>query len=538
MKVAVNVAWMTPGQAGGMEYYARNLVRELGADTTHDYLLITSSLNDQVFEAEVSPRWERLLHDGDDLSPNAYRRRAVPADESIALKLRARQVDLVLCPFMYALPQDPDLPTIVTIPDLQHEHLPELFNPFELGSRLLGYRRSIEHSVRVLAISEAVRTDILDTYPEVPPAKVVATPLGINEDCAAISTAEATHLGRATAVRHRLTKPFLFYPANSWPHKNHLGLLEGFRLALDQGLDIELVLTGSTKDFESRIGSAIASHQLEGRVRHLGYVSRNEILGLYRRSLGLILPSRFEGFGLPVLEAMALGTRVACSDIPALREVGGDAVQYFDPDSPADIATAIQTLAEPAPLPDYKDRLERFTYARTAARTVEVLAEVEAELAAAKVSGQPHASAASRALPVDTSPAATAPLSSKSQGLARQPILLEAPGIPTAEVHLPVTVRSPNRIVLRCHTTAGAGSTDSGARSVAIAVNGVVGSHERLGGNGSQELIAPIAHIPFGGPQTASLAVLARNADGTRATDVVIDELFVDDDHYGLVRMV
>src|SRR5215213_8016876 len=122
--------------------------------------------------------------------------------------------------------------------------------------------------------------------------------------------------------------PFLLYPASPWPHKNHARLLEAFTLVRRERPELRLVLTGS--------GHGV----LPDGVESVGYVTQDELASLYRRASALVFPSLYEGFGQPPLEAMACGCPVACSDLPPLREVCGDAAVYFDPEDPEAIAAA------------------------------------------------------------------------------------------------------------------------------------------------------------------------------------------------------
>ena len=122
-------------------------------------------------------------------------------------------------------------------------------------------------------------------------------------------------------------EPFLFYPANAWPHKNHERLFEAVALLRREHRDLRLVLTGDHDDVPDFV---------EAR----GRVSRDELVELYRRASALVFPSLYEGFGQPVLEALACACPVACSDLPPLREVAGDAAVYFDALDPESIAAA------------------------------------------------------------------------------------------------------------------------------------------------------------------------------------------------------
>jgi hypothetical protein len=130
-----------------------------------------------------------------------------------------------------------------------------------------------------------------------------------------------------------------------------------------------------------RIRPLLQAHGLSRSVRHLGYVDRRDLIGLYAASKMLVFPSLFEGFGLPLLEAMSFGTPVLCSRIGSLPEVGGDAVLYFDPHSPEDIAQSIGRALDDEELrrglvEAGRQQLERFSYRQTAQRTLEVFNQI------------------------------------------------------------------------------------------------------------------------------------------------------------------
>src|SRR5207302_1715891 len=144
------------------------------------------------------------------------------------------------------------------------------------------------------------------------------------------------------------SRRFLLYPANAWPHKNHRVLIEAFaqfrRSAPDS--DLALVCTGAP---------GVAAHELAalgmrvapgGSFAFAGYLPQEEFVALLQRCRGLIFPSLYEGFGLPVLEAMAYGKPVLCSNVTSLPEVAGDAAIYFDPSDPGQIAAAIDVLRD------------------------------------------------------------------------------------------------------------------------------------------------------------------------------------------------
>jgi len=211
----------------------------------------------------------------------------------------------------------------VTLHDLQHVELPEYFSRGERAFRRLAYDRAARTADVVVTPTEHAR-DMLAERLGVDPARVVVAPHGVDHD--------RFHPGAPTELPFDLPEPFLYYPANLWPHKNHDRLLQ----ALARTADINLVLSGNT------YGRAL---ETSDRVTHLGFVDHAVVPALMRRARAMIFPSLFEGFGQPPLEAMACGCAVASSVRGALGEVCGDAVLALDPLDVGSIAAAIDTLA-------------------------------------------------------------------------------------------------------------------------------------------------------------------------------------------------
>jgi glycosyltransferase involved in cell wall biosynthesis len=152
---------------------------------------------------------------------------------------------------------------------------------------------------------------------------------------------------QALASRYGLPADgFVFYPAHPWPHKNHRRLFRALRLLTQRrGRRIPIVCTGTLGD-ESRILRRIAAAAglPPEQLHDLGFVSEEEMPALYRAARLLVFPSLFEGFGMPVLEAMASGCPVACADTPALKELGGDAVAVFTGQSEMEMVEVLGRL--------------------------------------------------------------------------------------------------------------------------------------------------------------------------------------------------
>jgi glycosyltransferase involved in cell wall biosynthesis len=194
-----------------------------------------------------------------------------------------------------------------------------------------------KNATLVITDSEHAKARIIDTL-GIAPERVEAILLGIDHDL--FHPAESDD-GAALKVLG-LPDRFIVYPAGIWPHKNHERLVDA--LALLEDPEITLILTGPTFGALSGVVQRARLRRVEDRVRHLGFVSPQQLAGLYRAAEALVFPSLYEGFGAPPLEAMACGCPVATSVDGSLGEVCGDAAAVFDARSPESIAHVVDRL--------------------------------------------------------------------------------------------------------------------------------------------------------------------------------------------------
>ena len=279
------------------------------------------------------------------------------------------------------MPLDTPVPIVTTIPDLQHEYYPDFFSDEDFALRAMGYQYSCRVATATIGISKRVADDIVKLY-DVPPERVFSTPLALDQSYE-LSPREIDRLLNAARLKFRIDREFILYPANGWKHKNHETLIRAFHLVRARHPGLTLLLTGCEFDVLERIQPLIRQYRLQHVVRHLGYVSREDVVGLYAGCRLLVFPSLFEGFGLPLLEAMHFGAPVACSSVGSLPEVGGDAVLYFDPLEAEQIAKAITACLEDERLRGRliaagRKQARRFSYAETARQTLAIFEKVRA----------------------------------------------------------------------------------------------------------------------------------------------------------------
>ncbi len=318
MRVAMSLLTYVPGAVGGSEIYVRELTRALlrtGVDVT---VLVNPESAGAFPEAHVAIAG----HPGTGRSAKLRRftsatLRPGPLRRSIA------GVDVVHYPLTAALPSVGS-PWVTTVHDLQHHDLPDLFTFATRRYRAATYDRAARHADLVIVPSEFVRERTIAAL-GVDPARV-----------------RAIHHG----VDHGVFRPgssprewFVLYPARTWAHKNHARLLQAFALLRRDEPELRLVLTGAGTD-------ALAGPPgVEAR----GSVSVDELASLYRRAACLVFPSLYEGFGLPVLEAMACGTPVAAGRSGSIPEVSGACAVLFEPVDPEAIAAGVREALRRGP---------------------------------------------------------------------------------------------------------------------------------------------------------------------------------------------
>jgi len=234
-----------------------------------------------------------------------------------------------------------DIPSIYQPHDLQHLHLPQFFTPWHRIERELKYRAFCHQARMVVAMSAWGKCDLVQHYGLVP-EKVVVIPW------APVTTAYPSPTGsdlESTREKFSLPGEFIFYPAVTWQHKNHLTLLSALAILRDRYyLRVQLICSSQKGGFFPTINKHIRELGLNDQVRFLGFVSPLELQCLYQLCRSLIFPTKFEGFGMPLLEAFLAGAPAACSNVTCLPELAGDAALLFDPGSPSEIAEAIRRL--------------------------------------------------------------------------------------------------------------------------------------------------------------------------------------------------
>ena len=326
LRIGVNLLWLVPGVVGGSERFAVSLLSEL---VKRDDIEISAYTLPSF--ARTYPELAAAAHAVvAPLPPGRHVVRRVLVENAwLPRQLREQRLD-VAHHLGGLLPRCP-VPALVTLHDLQYLAYPEYFSAPKRRYLQLSQGRSLRRAAFVAAISDFTRADAIRAF-ALDPAKVVVvppvvTPMAVSDD--------AVQLRADFGV----VGDFLLYPAAAYPHKNHETLLRAFA-SIAKGRDISLVLTGATgagawgsaHSIAPRITELIGELDIAERVRVLGYVSTAQLAALYSEAVALTFPSRFEGFGLPVVEAMSVGCPVIAANSTALPAVVGDGGVLVDPD--------------------------------------------------------------------------------------------------------------------------------------------------------------------------------------------------------------
>ena len=264
------------------------------------------------------------------------------------------------------------VPTVLTVHDLIYHLFPEhhkALNYHYLNRTMPLYCRRAD---AIIAVSESTRRDLIDQY-HIDPAKITV----VYE--AAASHFQPAPPDRVDPVRSRYSLPdrFLIHVGTLEPRKNLVRLLNAVAALREAEIKVNLVLVGARGWLYEGFFRRLEELALEDTVRVLGYVPDEDLPALYCAARACVLPSVYEGFGLPVLEAMACGTPVVCSRAASLPELGGEAARYFDPYDTEDMASALRQVWESESLQEEMStsglaQSARFSWTKTAEETVAV----------------------------------------------------------------------------------------------------------------------------------------------------------------------
>jgi glycosyltransferase involved in cell wall biosynthesis len=329
----------------GLGHYSRNLIRALSAHyPEHNYYLFNpkpsglfSLTGNNIHEIRPSRFFHKLLS-------SAWRSSWVKKD------LLRYKID-IYHGLSHEIPigiQLTGIKSVVTIHDLIHERYPLQYNPVDVKIYHNKFSYACSHADKVIAISEQTRRDIMEYY-KTPEEKIVVC----YQHCdPAFGKKVSDQQIELTGKKYNLPQKFFLYVGSVIERKNLLNICKAFNL-LKNEMNIPLVVIGSggkylseVKDFISKagIGDRIIFLSETPPAKEVSFKTAMDFPAIYQSALAMIYPSFFEGFGIPVLEALCSGLPVITSNVSSLPEVGGDAALYVNPSSPEDMADAIRRI--------------------------------------------------------------------------------------------------------------------------------------------------------------------------------------------------
>jgi glycosyltransferase involved in cell wall biosynthesis len=316
-RVAIVALTAVPGVTGGSDTYLRELTTSLHRVGELEYTVYVPTIAPDVasgLQAEIVSEYRA--------SRTMIGRIAAMSAASLLPRRIVRHFfasDVIHFPLSVMIPPVRHPAVVTTVHDLQHEIHPQFFSRAELLYRKVVYGWTVRRSRVIVTISDHARETMIERY-RLPPERVVRIYSGI------------AHGSFRPAALSR--EPFLLYPANRWPHKNHDRLFDAVEILRREHPDLRLVLTGY--GHEKKRNPAF--------VENRGHVTRGELVRMYQTAAAVVFPSLYEGFGMPLLEAMACGCPVVAANTTSIPEICGNAAILFDPYSADAIADAIATM--------------------------------------------------------------------------------------------------------------------------------------------------------------------------------------------------
>ena len=352
LRIGVNALYLIPGGVGGTEIYLRNLLAALAAiDASNEYFVFTNrETGADLTPVQANFHWV----------PQPVRATFRPARilwEQTGLPIAAARLRLDVmfnpgftCPLISACPN------VTVFHDLQHKRHPEYFRWFDLPFWKLLLWAAVRRSKKLIAVSAATRDDLGHFY-------------GVDADVIHHGVAEAFF----DIASERRPQDYFLCVSTLHPHKNLERLVRACA-----SVDVPLVIVGMRGFHATQLEKLIADTGRRARVRLTGWIPRMELYEYFRGARAFVYPSTFEGFGMPVLEAMAAGVPVACSCIAPLKEVAGEAALFFDPLDEDAMRRALEGLRDDGALRERlaawgTARAREFTWEAAARKTLAVL---------------------------------------------------------------------------------------------------------------------------------------------------------------------
>ncbi len=359
LRIGVNALYLIPGGVGGTEVYLRRLLEALARNPRGHRFVV---FRNQETGEDLTPAHPSFESIPTGVRATSRPRRIIYEQTLLVREARRAGIDVLFNPgFTSPLLLSP--PNATIIHDLQHHHHPEFFKPSDLLAWRFLVWASAHTSRQILTVSDASRQDIHDVY-GIPLANIRTAEPGVEPD-----------FFRITRERE---EPLILCVSTLHPHKNIERLVDAFAAFHRQRPDYRLVLAGMRGFHGDAVERRIQFHGLAESITLTGWIPRATIMDLYARARIAVFPSTFEGFGMPVAEAMAGGVPLITSSVRPMTDIAGDTALYFPPHDTEALTSALEQFAADAALRAYhadlaRERAVRFTWDRAASITLDAL---------------------------------------------------------------------------------------------------------------------------------------------------------------------
>lgn len=352
MRILLNYIQLTSERLGGGWTYSINLLRGLEAvAVSHEIIVLVSKNVAQKIKYKNANLLTIEMKSEDRIQRVTWEHLKLPGI------VKSIQPDVFHGP-ANILPLKLSCPSVMTIHDFYHLYCPEYLSWLRRRYLAIVIPKSLRTATRVIADSDYTKKDAI-RFANVPADKIETIYLGgLNDD-----ELRKTQKNEENIRKLGIAKPYLLSVGSSLPHKNLVRMIKAFALVSHQ-IPQDLILVGEKFKYGSML-QKVADYELKNRqdrLRHLGFVARQELLTLYKNADAFIIPSLYEGFGIPVLEAMQSGCPVISSRLSSLPEVGGNAAEYFDA---LNIENMAQSILHVSSDKEYRLKLQERGYAQS-----------------------------------------------------------------------------------------------------------------------------------------------------------------------------
>jgi glycosyltransferase involved in cell wall biosynthesis len=326
LRIGVNALYLIPGGVGGTEIYLRSLLAALAeVDRVNRYFVFTN----RETGPDLVPKAERFVHVPQRLRASSRPARMIWEQTVLPIEVARRRFDVLFNPG-FTSPVFCSCPAVTVFHDLQHKRHPEYFRWFDLPFWRVFLFAAAHLSTRLIAVSAATARDLREIY-RLPEARIDVVNQGVDPVCFQLK-------------REPVSPPYVLCVSTLHPHKNLDGLLRAFAEFHRGRPEYRLMLAGMRGFYARELESLRNSLGLTDAVEFTGWIPRERVYDLYAGASAFVYPSLFEGFGMPILEALAAGIPTACSRVEPMAGIADTAALQFDPSSTSEITDALLRL--------------------------------------------------------------------------------------------------------------------------------------------------------------------------------------------------